>query len=201
MNSRDLDIAADGSFMITVDADAPGDRENHLQSTPDGMRMIIRDSLAHWRQTPVELEIERVSGGKPRPEPSDAEVAGAVTAALEGYARSWLDYLGRFDRTQPVNAIAAPQARDGGWGYLSIPRYDLAEDEALVLTADDAGAEYMSIQATDPWNMGLNPQKTVFSYTSRQARPDAEGRSPMSFPRAIRAPSTGSIRRVSAPAG
>ncbi len=46
-----LDVDADGSFVITVDADPAGGRPNHVQSTPEAHEFYIRDVLLDWAAT------------------------------------------------------------------------------------------------------------------------------------------------------
>lgn len=64
LGARDLDIASDGSFTITLssEAAAPGQR-NHLQLTADSTLVAVRNTLSDWNnQPPMSLSIERVSG-------------------------------------------------------------------------------------------------------------------------------------------
>src|SRR6478672_4178959 len=64
LSARDIDIASDGSFTITVSGEppAPGQR-NHLQLTADSTLVAVRNTLSDWNnQPPMSLSIERVSG-------------------------------------------------------------------------------------------------------------------------------------------
>ena len=64
LSGRDIDIAEDGSFTITVSGTpaAPGQR-NHLQLTPDTTLIAVRNTLSDWTtQEPMSLTIERLTG-------------------------------------------------------------------------------------------------------------------------------------------
>ena len=60
----DLDVSADGSFVITVSgtAAAPG-QTNHLPLTSNSTLIAARNTLGEWIvEDPMELEVQRVSG-------------------------------------------------------------------------------------------------------------------------------------------
>jgi hypothetical protein len=176
LSSRDLNIAADGTYTVSVDSDPANGRKNHLQSQPGPLlRMIVRDSLSNWLQSPNSLTIKRLAGGQGVTPPNEAEMAGRVADKLDGWVTGWLRFIEKLSQSQPQNALAPPYPRSGGWGYLSTLRFHLGDDEAIVLKTDDGAAEYAALQVTDVWTIAPDPQKTVASYTSQQSRPDADG--------------------------
>lgn len=64
LSGRRLIVEPDGSFTITVSAEAatPG-HGNHLQLTPETTLIAVRNTLSDWTtQSPMSLSIERVSG-------------------------------------------------------------------------------------------------------------------------------------------
>lgn len=64
LSGRQLDVAPDGSFTITVSGSpaAPGQR-NHLRLTADTTLIAVRNTLSDWTtQPPMSLTIERLSG-------------------------------------------------------------------------------------------------------------------------------------------
>ncbi|WP_460355127.1 hypothetical protein [Mycobacterium sp. ZZG] len=64
LSGRDIDIAPDGSFTITVSgAPAAAGQRNHLQLTSDTTLIAVRNTLSDWTtQSPMTLSIERLSG-------------------------------------------------------------------------------------------------------------------------------------------
>lgn len=64
LGGRDIDIAPDGSFAITVGSQprAQGQR-NYLQLTAESTLIAVRNTLSDWNnQPPMSLEIERTTG-------------------------------------------------------------------------------------------------------------------------------------------
>ena len=57
---REIEIADDGTFVITMDRDPANGRRNHLQLTPDSKRLFIRDSRKDWNQRPNAYRVRRV---------------------------------------------------------------------------------------------------------------------------------------------
>lgn len=46
LTHRDLDIAADGSFRISLDSEPAAGRRNHIQLPPGRLYLLVRDSLS-----------------------------------------------------------------------------------------------------------------------------------------------------------
>jgi hypothetical protein len=173
--SRDMAIGADGSFTITIDPDPANGRPNHLQSPPgDLLRLIIRDTTTNWLQSPNALTVKRI-GGPATPPETEAVVAARVAEQLEAWESGWLHYVEQFAGPPAENTVVKPYGRSGGWGYISPMRFRLGDDEAMVVTIDDGGAEYAAIQLTDVWTIAPDPQKGVSSYTTVQSHRNADG--------------------------
>lgn len=176
LTSRDLEIAADGAFVILVDPEAAGGRRNHIQTRPGALlRLILRDTLMDWKQNASELEVRRIAGPEPGPAPTRAELAARVAAQFPDYVSAWLNFIRVFNGDPPANQLIPPYGRSGGWGWASTLKFELADDEAIVFTIEDGGAEYAAVQATDGWMIGPDPQQHLASYTTVQAAPNADG--------------------------
>jgi hypothetical protein len=176
LNSRDMRIAADGSFTVTIDAEPANGRPNHLQSQPGALiRMLIRDTCSSWLQNANELQIKRVSGPPPGPTPDKAAIAKGVAKKLSGWVSGWLAYISNLYGPPADNVLVPPSGRTGGWGYISFVRFNVADDEALVMTIDDGGAEYCGGQITDVWGILTDPQDYLSSYTALQSVRNADG--------------------------
>jgi hypothetical protein len=174
--SRDMQIAEDGSFTLTVDAGPANGRPNHMQSRPGPLlRLLVRDSLSSWLQSANELTVTRVGGPVSRPAPDEATIASRVADQLHDWVAGWLNYVSRYSGVPAENTIVQPWGRAGGWGLVSPGRFRLGDDEAMLLTIDDAGSEYSAIQLTDVWTIATDPQKYVSSYTTKQTRLNADG--------------------------
>lgn len=176
LTSSDLDIDANGAFTITIDADPAAGRRNHLQSQPGApLQVIIRDTLTNWRQNPNVLKVERVGGPPAGPPIDEHGAAQKVAEALPGFVGGWLHFIAAYMGAPKDNIAPPPLARTGGWGYMAPLRFNLADDEALVVTLDDAASEYAAVQVTDVWMIAPDPQDHLASYTTAQSRRNADG--------------------------
>jgi hypothetical protein len=176
ITNKDMEVLPDGTFTITIDSDAADGRSNHLHAPPGPLlRLIFRDALSDWHQSPTELTITRTAGGAPAPAPSEDDLIKRVVDQLDEWVKGWIGFVEIRTEAERVNELAAPFGRAGSWGYLSMQRFNIARDEAIVVKMDAAGAEYMGIQVTDAWTIAPDPQKFVSSYTPRQSAPDSGG--------------------------
>ena len=177
LQSEQLQIAADGTFTITIDA-APGNgRPNHLAIPPAGVFGVgIRQLLTDWAvQHPIALKIERLDPAAP-PLPRDFPALSRRAAAiLDKIAPYWLDYDNRYIFSRPANQIAPPRPRPGGRGLSTSGHYALGNDEALVVTVEQLGAMSLGIQIADPWGVAYEYAYRTSSLNQTQARPDALG--------------------------
>jgi hypothetical protein len=175
LSSKSMQIAADGSFTVTVDSQPANGRFNHIQSPPGPLlRLLIRDTVTNWLQSPSVITAKRLAG-PPAIRIDESAVAERVAGELYGWVSGWLSYVSQFAGPPPENALIAPYGRSGGWGYISPMRFHLADDEAMIVTIDDAAAEYAAIQVTDVWTMATDPQKFMSSFTSPQSLQNSDG--------------------------
>jgi hypothetical protein len=175
LTSKDMVIAADGSFTISVDSEPANGRVNHIQA-PHGplLRLLIRDTVTNWRQSPSVITVKRLSGPDTPPEDGGA-VCGRVAEQLYDWVHGWLSYISQWAGPPPENVLNPPHGRAGGWGYIAAMRFRLADDEAMIVTIDDAAAEYSAIQLCDVWTMATDPQEFLSSHTSVQSRQNVDG--------------------------
>lgn len=177
VGAKDIDVAADGSFTVTIDAAPASGQRNHL-ALPAGVKsLLIRDTLADWHtQLPNRLTIAQVGGGAP-PHATLDDTRKAAVAVLAGYAKFTAGIIQAAEQ-QPLHTLT-PQVRSAELGVagsvIGLTRFSLADDEALVLTIDPQGAGYTNIQLTDPWTRSIAYWNTVTSLSNRQAKVSADG--------------------------
>jgi hypothetical protein len=74
------------------------------------------------------------------------------------------------------NGLTSPKIREGGrWGLSSSGHFLLADDEALVLTLDPIGAEYLAAQLASGWLSSLDYLHHTASLNLSQVTPNADG--------------------------
>jgi hypothetical protein len=175
VSSRGMDIRPDGSFEISVDPEPANGRTNHFQSRPGLMKVIIRDTLSNWRQSANELRVENLSQPNAKPTVDATVLADRLASELPDIVAGWLKFVSGYFEPQKDNVLVGPVGRTGAWGYMAPMRFEIADDEAVVITTDDGGSEYASVQLCDVWMLAADPQKHLSSYTMEQSKPNPDG--------------------------
>lgn len=143
---QDLDISADGTFVITVSGDpaAPGQR-NHLQLTSRSTLIAARNTLGDWdTEEPMELAVHRVGG--PR---------NSLFAQLGGFV-----FLGALVNDSPFLTSLVSLIPPLAIAETSLVRGPLA---AMILLVRGAGeeAKYMALATTDSDTGELRPPNVM----------------------------------------
>jgi hypothetical protein len=142
----------------------------------DARALVVRMTYGDWAtETPSELRIERLDAAPDTPAGSRfARAAEYLDQTLE----LWTGSFGLRLKLVPVNELRAPApTRDGLVGQYSVlARYELAPDEALVITSPRSAAKYQGIQLGDPWFTTPDWSRRQVSLNHVQARADADGR-------------------------
>ena len=184
-DDRELDIAADGSFELRFGpprSDAPA---NYYPLGPGSAMLVVREVFSDW---PAErrgtLRIQRSDKiGQAPPAPDEALLAKRYTVAgkiLLSRLRTFLAFPEWFYLKEPVNTMTEPRRTPGGLAsqFSSAGHFDLAPDQAMVVTVPDAGrdlAPYQGIQLGSMWYISLDYINHQTSLTADQARRDPDG--------------------------
>jgi hypothetical protein len=165
-----------GAFRITLDTEPANGRSNHLRIPPESGILLIRDCLSDWKQSANALEIRRLDGPEAGPPPSEDDIAEGVVQNLSFWANYWARFAVNFMNHPTPNTLIGPYERDKGWGYAASGAWELADDEALVITADPANARYQGMMIIDPWMITPNAEASPISRNKAQTVPDADGK-------------------------
>jgi hypothetical protein len=65
--------------------------------------------------------------------------------------------------------------RGGGWGFAANGNFKIADDEALVVTLDPLGAQYVGFDLTTPWLVSLEHVHGSGSLNNTQAQANPDG--------------------------
>ena len=179
LNGRTMEVDSDGSFVITVDADEPGDRPNHVRSGPTAHEFYIRDVMLDWgRDDPNHLEIVRLGDPPAAPARTFDEQAELTVRFMEHYA----DFTGKMSHgtmKRPANEFALAWSADHTGGLRNQVyvggRYDIADDEAFVVDVSDGGAEYFTVPIATMWGTTLDIVDRTASMNKAQAAPNPDG--------------------------
>lgn len=179
-NGKDLVLAPDGSFEITVDSEPANGRPNHVRSAPTAHEFYIRDVVMDWKTERINaLSIERLGAPPARPPRSlDEQLERA-----EAYMWKWAKETDRWNAQcagRPDNHFEYTIDRDTDGALRNqvyiLGRFRLAsDDEALVLTVDLGGADYFIAPITNAWGTTLDIQNRTASLNRAQSAPNADG--------------------------
>lgn len=177
LKAEDIDVGADGAFTILLDATPTAGRRNHMTLPPRGDTMVIRDTFSDWdRQLPNRLTIRKL-GSEPTKAGLFVRAVQVTISLLQTYARFDAMLMDMF-RQNPINQLV-PQVRSaengmGGTVNAASP-FNLKDDEALVLTIDPQGANYVGLHLTDPWLRSIPFWNNISSLSIAQARRGPDG--------------------------
>jgi hypothetical protein len=164
---------ADGCVTVTVGPEPGGPL--HLQSEAGRIQIYTRDSQADWTQRPAEVSVRRLDPPADWSPSSEDEIAAVVIADMPAWIRFWSSFKDDFLGFPEPNRLIGPNGRDGNWGYLAGGRFEVADDEAVLVTLDPSGSYYTGFQITDPWTIAPDPMVRLASLNKGQVTPNADG--------------------------
>lgn len=168
----------DGSFLITVDASEGIPGANHIQLKPGSAILAVRDTLVDWAdEMPAELHIDRISGPEVVLLTKDQEAA--EVARLIGTTAEFLSNytMGILSNLPLPNWLPQPFPTPGGLPtqMSSIGKFQLAPDQALIVTIDPANADYMGFELGSYWFIAMNYWQHTSSLNKGQVAVNPDG--------------------------
>ncbi len=182
LDSSQLEIDAEGRFEIAIGPDVePG---QGIRTTPDTDHVGIRQYFVDWaNESPGTFHLERVSQGPSVPAKlTTDQIAARLDAAarwVEQVVVFWNGFLARSAASTPENGLAPPRAVQGGSEDIAYGggRFDLADDEALLIELTPPEARYWSLQWYTPsWFESPDFANRQTSLNNAQTRVDPDGR-------------------------
>ena len=178
-NGHDLVTDADGSFVISVDADPAAGRSNHIQSTDKAHEFYIRDVMLDWgSDDPNWLEIVRL-GPPPATPPLGADEQAQRTAH---YMHKFADFSHSLSKGmthgRPNRFHLAHSADQGGALRNQVyvgGHFLLEDDEAFVIDVNDGGARYFTVPISNVWGTTMGIMDRTGSLNKAQSEPNGDG--------------------------
>ncbi len=180
LSGKELQIDADGRFVISVDSAPANGRANHIQSCAEAHEFYIRDVILDWDADRAnELTIERLGATPSRPPFTKREQLDRIKA----YMHKWATNTTRWNQQalgRPVNAFDFVIDRDSDgalrdqiyiMGHFALPD----ENTALVLDVDMGGADYFIAPITNVWGTTNDIVTRNGCLNKHQALPNDDG--------------------------
>jgi hypothetical protein len=168
-DDRKLDFAADGSF--------------EWRFTPkSNAQLVIREVYNDWSARRGTLAIARADTAGTAPPPLTQELIERRYATagkqLVQRVKTWLQFPQWFYFNIPVNTMVAPRLTPGGLAtqYSSAGHFDLAPEQALVITLPVTDAPYLGFQLGSLWYISLDYINHQTSLNGTQAQADPDGK-------------------------
>jgi hypothetical protein len=185
-DDRELAIDADGSFELRFGPPRVDPPPHYFTLGPGSAMLVVREVYSDWAaEKRGTLRIQRADRiGQAPPAPDEDLLAKRYRVAgkiLLSRLRTFLAFPEWFYLNEPVNTMTSPRRTPGGLAsqFSSAGHFDLAPDEAMIVTVPDAGRElapYQGIQLGSMWYISLDYINHQTSLTADQARLDPDGR-------------------------
>lgn len=167
-DDRRLDIAADGGF--------------EWRFTPKvNAQLVIREVYNDWSAQRGTVAIARTDTAGTAPPPLSREIIEKRWATagkqLVQRVKTWLQFPQWFYMNIPVNTMVAPRLTPGGLAtqYSSAGHFDLAPEQALLITLPVTDAPYLGFQLGSMWYVSLDYINHQSSLNGTQAQADPDG--------------------------
>jgi len=177
LDTRDIRINADGSFVITLDPEPANGRPNHLQTSLDSRYIFIRDGRVEWNQTPNAYRIERLDPPAHPPRSIEQMAAMAARFIIDDVPMNyWFKQMIGFLKPNSLSDIAV-SVDVGGMPSQKLlrGRVKIEDDEAFVLHLTPGDAKYWVLILYDWWGMSGNYWSRTSSLNNTQSEANADG--------------------------
>ncbi|MFF5991904.1 hypothetical protein [Prauserella flavalba] len=182
-DDRELEINADGRFELRFGPDRGKAGPGYFVLDKGSAMLVVREVYSDWAtERRGTLRIHRADRLGAAPEPKDRTALekryGVAGKILLSRLRTFLAFPGWFYLKLPVNTMTEPRRTPGGLAtqFSSAGHYDLADDQAMIVTVPASEAPYQGIQLGSRWYVSLDYLNHQTSLTADQARVDPDGR-------------------------
>lgn len=175
LTSTEIQADAQGRFRISLGPEAQDGNSQHIQTRPGRLTLYARDSFSDWSQQATALEIRRLEGPALPPPCDEASLASRVADFLPPFVAYWAGFKSGFLDSPAANTLVGPIGRQANWGFLAGGRFELADDQALVISIRHGGARYSGFQIADPWTVTPDPLHHQCSLNSSQQAANPDG--------------------------
>lgn len=178
---RDFEVDEEGFLEIAL---SPDEQEgNWIPTHPEARLFTIRIYLSDWENdTAPTFHIERIGGeGVAPPPPTAAALEGGLERAIHWVEKSaiyWNDYVKKGLEAATPNVPAPVRSTPGGADHIAYGScfWDLADDEALILTCEPPEAHYWNFTIhTMTWLESGDFARRQTSLSGDQVTPDSDG--------------------------
>ncbi|MEO6887048.1 MAG: hypothetical protein ABI232_12300, partial [Jatrophihabitantaceae bacterium] len=160
----------------------PDAGSNYFVLGPKASMLLVREVFSDWTAQPGTIMIQRVDRIGAAPDaPADGTYAKKFAAAGKGVVsqlKTFLAFPEWFYLKLPVNTMTEPRLTPGGLAtqWSAAGHYELADDEAMIVTVPVSEAAYQGFQLGTLWYLSMDFINHQTSLNTHQARHDSDGK-------------------------
>ncbi|SFK79563.1 hypothetical protein SAMN05421835_13438 [Amycolatopsis sacchari] len=180
-DDREIEIGPDGDYEIRFGPGKAG--PNYFTLGPGSAMLVVREVYSDWTgEERGTIRIARADHVGHAPPPLTRDVLekryGVAGKLLLSRLRTFLAFPKWFYLDLPVNTMTEPRSTPGGLStqFSSAGHYELADDEAMIVTVPKSDAPYQGIQLGSMWYISLDYVNHQTSLTADQAHLDPDGK-------------------------
>lgn len=180
-DDRDLVIADDGGYRVSIGATPMADCHKHIPIAARPAQLIVREAYNDWSERRGTVVISRVDtiGSGALPLTKDF-IAGRYVGAgmhLVNRVKTWLQFPQWFYMNNPANVFEPPRITPGGLAtqFSSVGHFELEPHQALVVTVPKSDAPYQGFQVGSMWYVSLDYANHQTSLNAQQSHVDPDG--------------------------
>ncbi|MET0984004.1 MAG: hypothetical protein ABW034_01225, partial [Steroidobacteraceae bacterium] len=177
LTGQQLQADEQGRFVITLDPEPAGGRQNHIQTRPHAKWLFMRQTRSDWRQVPSTLRVHRREA--PYADPiGEAEI-------LRRAVEYMIDDVPNTYWWQAMSLALAPNSTSGPFKTAAVGglvsqsagfgRVVLADDEALIINVGHGGAGFRDIVLLNYWYITPDYSRHTSSFTNTQGIDNGDG--------------------------
>lgn len=182
-DDRALELGPDGRFELRFGPDRDKAGPGYVVLGEGSAMLVVREVYSDWGAEQCgTLRIHRAdrlgSAPPPRERTTMEKRYGVAGKILLNRLRTFLAFPEWYYLDLPANTMTEPRRTPGGLAtqFSSAGHYDLADDQAMIVTVPASDAPYQGIQLGSRWYVSLDYSDHQTSLTADQARTDPDGR-------------------------
>ncbi|MCK0439558.1 hypothetical protein MUG78_08790 [Gordonia alkaliphila] len=181
-DDRRLTIADDGSYELIFGPPIDDAPSNYFVLGDGASMLAIREVYGDWiAEHKGSVTVERLDTRDEPARPLDSARAARqyATAAklLTSRIHTWFNFPKWFYLDEAVNTLTVPRPTPGGLStqFSSVGHYDLAPDQAMLITVPVSDSPYQGFQLGSLWYISLDYVHHQTSLNTVQAQHDPDG--------------------------
>ena len=177
LEQRDMVVDPGGRYLITLSSEASDGRPNHIQIDEDAKYVFVRDSMGDWEtQAPDALRIRRITPPTRAPWTEDDLAKRVVHAIVWDVPYAYMASRFFLNKRQAMVQYENTGDTGGLVSQINSPgNFHIDEDEAVIITASNNGADYHSAVLHDLFIRSLEYRNHQSSLNQAQSTVDANG--------------------------